>query len=121
MSDTLKVSDTCNGRVYNKNVDLNATVAWQYEYYMKDHLGNVRLTFTDKNANGVVDMSNTAANEVLQENHSYPFGLAMNGPWVNDSLRDNQYQFNGKELNNDFGLGWSREIRGTGRATTILP
>jgi RHS repeat-associated protein len=44
--------------------------------------------------------------EIIQENHYYPFGLAMEGPWVNDPAEDNKYQYNGKELNDDFGLGW---------------
>jgi hypothetical protein len=35
------------------------------------------LSFTDKNKNGVVDVTNTASNEILQENHYYPFGLNM--------------------------------------------
>ena len=31
----------------------------------------------------------------------------MNGPWMDDAAaRDDQYKYNGKELNTDFGLGW---------------
>jgi RHS repeat-associated protein len=31
----------------------------------------------------------------------------MPGVWINDSgAQDNQYKYNGKELNGDFGLGW---------------
>lgn len=37
---------------------------------------------------------------------SNTFGLAMEGPWANDPAEDNKYQYNGKELNDDFGLGW---------------
>jgi RHS repeat-associated protein len=99
------------GRVYNTNVNsttANAPELLRYEYSLRDHLGNTRLTFTDKNNNGVVDVTNTATNEILQENHYYPFGLAMQGPWMDDALAlDNAYQYNGKELNSDFGLGWN--------------
>jgi hypothetical protein len=31
----------------------------------------------------------------------------MAGPWMNDAAQDNRYQYNGKELNDDFGLGWN--------------
>jgi RHS repeat-associated protein len=36
-----------------------------------------------------------------------PFGLNMAGPWMNDAALDNRYQYNSKELNDDFGLGWN--------------
>jgi RHS repeat-associated protein len=88
------------GRVYNNGGTL------RYEYAIRDHLGNTRLTFTDKNGNGVVDVTNTASNEILQESHFYPFGLDMAGPWMNDAALDNLYKYNGKELNGDFGLNW---------------
>ena len=43
---------------------------------------------------------------MTQENHYYPFGLGMEGNWVNTpSVSDSKYTYNGKELNDDFGLG----------------
>jgi RHS repeat-associated protein len=98
------------GRYYNTNVDVSSTISWRKEYNFKDHLGNTRLVFTDRNANGIVDITGTAStSDVLQENHYYAFGLAFEGPWLqNDATaRDNAYQYNGKELNSDFGLGWT--------------
>jgi RHS repeat-associated protein len=98
------------GRYYNTNVDASNTIAWRKEYNFKDHLGNTRLVFTDRNANGVVDITGTAGtSDVLQENHYYSFGMAFEGPWLqNDATaRDNKYQYNGKELNDDFGLNWN--------------
>ncbi len=98
------------GRYYNTNVDVSNTVAWRKEYNFKDHLGNTRLVFTDRNGNGVVDITGTAStSDVLQENHYYAFGMAFEGAWLqNDgSIRDNKYQYNGKELNDDFGLNWN--------------
>jgi RHS repeat-associated protein len=45
--------------------------------------------------------------EIVQENHYYPFGLNTNYSWMNNTtLLDNRYQYNGKELNDDFGLNW---------------
>jgi len=96
------------GRYYNLNVEVNNTLNWRKEYALRDHLGNTRLMFADKNANGIVDVTNSAStNDILQESHYYPFGLGYEGPWLmNDVARDNKYQYNGKELNDDFGLNW---------------
>jgi RHS repeat-associated protein len=46
--------------------------------------------------------------EVYQETHYYPFGMTMEGEWqdiVNGP--ENNYLYNGKELNTDFDLNWS--------------
>jgi RHS repeat-associated protein len=89
---------TAEGRVF-----YTSPTATRYEYTIKDHLGNARLSFSDVNTNGTVDF----ATEVLQENHYYPFGLNFDGNWKNDAARDNRYQYNGKEINDDFGLNWN--------------
>ncbi len=92
---------TAEGRVF-----YTSPTTTRYEYNIKDHLGNTRLTFSDKSGNGTIEVTNTASNEILQENHYYPFGLNHEGPWMNDAARDNKYQYNGKEWNDDFGLNW---------------
>ena len=51
--------------------------------------------------NGVVNET-----EILQTNHYYPFGMVMEGNQVNQQGITNHYQYNGKELNTDFGLDW---------------
>jgi RHS repeat-associated protein len=87
----------------------NAT-AWRYEYNIKDHLGSTRLTFADLNGNGVVDITGaTSTTEILTENHYYPFGMNMNYDWLNNTglTADTKYQYNGKEMNDDFGLNWN--------------
>ena len=97
------------GRVFNTNVAAATTTEiLRYEYAVKDHLGNARLTFTDKNGNGLVDQTNLGStNETIQESHYSPFGLDLPGSWINDGgALDNLYKYNGKELNGDFGLGW---------------
>ena len=88
------------GRITNVNSVL------KYEYALKDHLGNTRIMFCDKNGDGLVVVgSSQESSEITQENHYYPFGLAMEGKWLNTpSVLDNKYTFNGKEYNDDFGL-----------------
>ena len=54
--------------------------------------------FSDLNGDEAVD-----GTEILQENHYYPFGMNMEGDW---SAGTNQYQYNGKEIDNDFGMDW---------------
>ncbi|MDX2189334.1 MAG: RHS repeat-associated core domain-containing protein, partial [Bacteroidota bacterium] len=90
--------------MYNTNVTTaSTTVALRYEYAIRDHLGNTRLMFADLDGSGTVSSS-----EILQENHYYPFGMNMEGVWLNDAAsKDSKYQYNGKELNDNFGLGWS--------------
>jgi RHS repeat-associated protein len=98
------------GRYFNVNAEVSTTISWRLEYNIKDHLGNTRVVITDRDADGVLDITGSAAtNEVLQEQHYYAFGLGFEGPWVqNDAAsRDNRYLYNGKELNDDFGLGWN--------------
>jgi len=78
-----------------------------YEYNLTDHLGNLRLSFADRNGDGDVDItSDPATNEILQEHHYYPFGMAMEGDWVNNPVKVNRYRYNGKELEENFGLNW---------------
>jgi RHS repeat-associated protein len=72
---------------------------FQHEYTIKDHLGNARVTYIDKNADGKVDST-----EIKQVNHYYAFGLNMEGNF-NGASGTNKYQYNGKEWNDDFGLG----------------
>jgi RHS repeat-associated protein len=75
----------------------NGATAFFYEYTIKDHLGNARVSFR---ANG-------AAVSVIQENHYYAFGMEMEGSWAAQTGVKNNYEYNGKELNEDFGLNLS--------------
>ncbi len=48
---------------------------FQYVYNYKDHLGNVRLSYSGLDLNGAID-PNT---EILKERNYYPFGLEHKG------------------------------------------
>ncbi len=87
---------TSEGRLYF------ADGVGRYEYTLSDHLGNNRITFSDLNSNGSIEETT----EVLQENHYYPFGMAMNGDFARNVGKENKYLYNGKELDTDFGLNW---------------
>lgn len=43
------------GRYLNLNAEVNNTLLWQKEYALRDHLGNTKMLFSDKNANGIVE------------------------------------------------------------------
>ncbi|MBC9795856.1 DUF6443 domain-containing protein [Sinomicrobium weinanense] len=75
---------------------------YQYVYYLKDHLNNVRITFADDNGDGTVGTS-----EIRREQNYYPFGLEHKG--YNNILNgpENNYQtYQSKEHEKELGLDW---------------
>ncbi len=78
---------------------ISPDTGWQWEYYIKDHLGNIRISFADLNNDGLITVALDSTNEVLEENHYYPFGSKFNGPWLKRKNRglDNKYSFNSNE------------------------
>lgn len=72
---------------------------YNYIYQYKDHLGNIRLSYQDKDNNGVVN-----SGEIVQENNYYAFGLTHKG--YNNTVNgvENKYKYNGKEFQEDLGL-----------------
>jgi RHS repeat-associated protein len=75
--------------------------SWIYEYNLTDlpitiGMGNVRVVIR-KGANNLA--------EVVQERHYYPFGMEMSELSYNfGSTGTNKYLYNGKELENDYGI-----------------
>lgn len=75
------------------------------EYQLTDHLGNVRVRFTDTNGDGVITSDkDSPADEILGSYHYYPFGMKMEGRWHQQQGTDNRYQYNGIETCDDTDL-----------------
>ncbi|PIF00167.1 MAG: hypothetical protein CR994_06795 [Maribacter sp.] len=77
---------------------------YDYVYNYVDHLGSVRLSYTDADDNGNIDPSN----EIIEENNYYPYGHKMLGfndavsPYGNSTAK--RWKFNGKEFDNSFDI-----------------
>ncbi|PHS04932.1 MAG: hypothetical protein COA88_13040 [Kordia sp.] len=103
---------------------------FQYVYQYKDHLGNIRLSYSDDDNDGHIDVARDTngdgnydfdvdgdpqgpsnadydyANEIREENNYYPFGLKHKGYNNVITGRDHKYGFGGKEYNDELGLDW---------------
>ncbi len=86
------------GRIFPKEqtqdeINNNAPLEWQYQFNIKDHLGNTRIVIDDSGL-------------PIQENNYYPFGMNMENIDIVDDKgeRDTRFTYNGKEMNED--LGW---------------
>jgi RHS repeat-associated protein len=107
-SPNLTTTQYDNGYIYENSVlkffsqpegyVANDNGVFSYVYQYKDHLGNVRLSYT-KNPN-------TQNLDIVEENNYYPFGLKHSG-YNNTVLSTNpanKYKYNGKELQDELGL-----------------
>ena len=108
----------------------NTTSGYDYIYQYKDHLGNVRLSYTDANNNGKIETYGFTSgyySEIIEESNYYPFGLKHKGyNNVVNGTENNHFTYNGKELEQELGLDWTdygarRYMRDLGRWTTIDP
>ncbi|WP_390456496.1 RHS repeat domain-containing protein, partial [Chryseobacterium sp. Alg-005] len=86
----------------------------QYIYNFTDHLGNVRLSYTDTNKDGIIQprqykvlqctgsgwsqmcIDYWKPGEIVENNNYYPFGMLHN--YTATTQNAYQYKFNGKEL-----------------------
>ncbi|MGY3214777.1 DUF6443 domain-containing protein [Mucilaginibacter sp. HD30] len=80
----IKTITTAEGRITNNSG------TYSYQYDLKDHLGNVRVTF-DKNPSG-------GAARIIQQDEYYSFGLKSG---IYDNSNGNRYLYNGKERQAD--------------------
>jgi len=69
------------------------TNGWQYEYDLKDHLGNTRVSFK----------ADTVRAVPLQYKDYYPFGMEM-AKWYTTDANATKFLYNGKELQDEGGL-----------------
>ncbi|WP_299627680.1 DUF6443 domain-containing protein [uncultured Tenacibaculum sp.] len=80
-------------------------VEMDYVYQYKDHLGNVRLSYTDNNNDG-----NITQNEIVEESNYYPFGLKHKG--YNDMVQPHgnsfaqKWDYLGQERQEELDLNW---------------
>lgn len=76
---------------------------YDYVYSYTDHLGSVRLSYTDADGNGDIDPNS----EVVSENNYYPGGLVHKGynsvvsPNANSTAE--KYKYQGQELEEELG------------------
>ncbi len=86
-------------------VDISPTneLIFSYVYSYTDHLGNVRLSYSDTNGNGSI-----STDEIVKENNYYPFGLLHEGynNIVNPLASMYNYGYSGKELQLENGIAW---------------
>ncbi|MDH5035831.1 DUF6443 domain-containing protein [Chryseobacterium cucumeris] len=82
----------------------------RYVYNYKDHLGNIRLSYTDTNKDGIIQPRRYNASmcsgkfciddwkpgEIVEVNNYYPFGMMHN--YTATTQNAYQYKYNGKEL-----------------------
>ena len=91
---------------YTEEGRINYAQGSRTEYNIKDHLGNTRVCFTPPATGN--------APKILQQTNYYAFGLPIGNlsrtyPLVTGGALalEDKYQYNQKELNNDFGLLWN--------------
>ena len=97
---TLEYIPTEEGYIFK-----NASGVFSYAYQLKDHLGNVRITFTDLNNNHVI-----TANEIIEEFNYDPFGVKHTG-YNNNTLSignslAQQLMYSSKEYQEENSLDW---------------
>mgnify|MGYP000574538257 CR=1 FL=1 len=75
---------------------LHVPKTFAYQYYVKDHLDNIRL---------VLD----ADGEVIQEENYYPFGMVTigNDKIPNDLTKESRYKYNGIEYDDDLAFNFA--------------
>lgn len=93
-NDTLNQVSNAYGRVLFHPLQIEP---FEYQYYLKDHLGNIRIVFTAKPL-----IQNT---EIVEENHYYPFGELISDLSHDKAGLDVRHLYNGKEKIEN-GLEW---------------
>lgn len=77
---------------------------FSYVFQYRDHLGNIRLSYSDINKNGNIEFGD----EIIEESNYYPFGIKQWG--YNDystgagNAIAQQYKFGGKQLQEELNL-----------------
>ena len=99
-NNTLQFFNTAEGYVYK-----DGGGQFRYVYQYRDHLNNIRVSYTDGNGDGTITQD-----ELIEENTYYPFGLLVRG--INDGIGAlgnsvaQRWKFGGKELQDELNLQW---------------
>ncbi|MEN8191892.1 MAG: DUF6443 domain-containing protein [Bacteroidota bacterium] len=111
LNNDLQFFKTSEGYVSNESTHYN------YVYQFKDHLGNIRLAYSDGDGDGHIDVEYKSdndgdgipdENEIIKESNYYPFGLEHQG--YNDIVSSfgngtaSKFQYNGQETEKGLGL-----------------
>lgn len=80
---------------------IKTSTGWLYEYWLKDHLGNTRVTFADSNNDGLL-----TGQERRSRTDYYSFGMEWyNAQTLSDTISPvNRYRYNGKEFLKDLDM-----------------
>ena len=108
-----RIKDYAGNYIYENNlliqfshpegyVESDGSGGFQYVYSYLDHLGNVRLNYSDRNGNGTIE----ASSEILDEKNYYPFGGEHAGYNTVINGTYHPYGFGGKEEQDELGLKW---------------
>jgi RHS repeat-associated protein len=109
---------------YIKAKNINGVNNYNYVYNYLDHLGNVRLSYSDIDSNGilgdeyvqecittlggknspVIICSDYFTSPIIEENHYYPFGLKHEGYPGETNNPNYKYRYNSKEYQDELGL-----------------
>jgi RHS repeat-associated protein len=91
----LQFFPTAEGYVKNTNG------IYSYVFNYTDHLGNVRLSYSDTSKNGLIETT-----EIVDESHYYPFGLKHSGYVTAVPDPNYKYKYQGQERQDELGLNW---------------
>ncbi|MEP0262316.1 RHS repeat-associated core domain-containing protein, partial [Dokdonia sp.] len=88
---------------FNKETGTSSFSGYQYAFNYTDHLGNVRLTYSDSDGDGAIEPTT----EIISEKNYYVFGLQQKG--YNDVVTSNsnstadKFKYQGQELEEELG------------------
>lgn len=81
-------------------VEPDGNGSYNYVYSYVDHLGNIRLNYSDLDNNGSINPST----EILKERNFYPFGLEHKGyNNVVNGVENNHQTYQGQEITKELG------------------